>query len=88
MTKTYSAKPTDVTKKWYVVDAQGLILGRMAAIVAGILRGKHKTQYTPHIDTGDHVVIINADKVKLTGRKAEQHPDGTIRIFGLRRGSG
>ena len=72
MTKTYSAKPTDVTKKWYVVDAQGLILGRMAAIVAGILRGKHKTMYTPHIDTGDHVVIINADKVKLTGRKAEQ----------------
>jgi large subunit ribosomal protein L13 len=84
MTKTYSAKPTDVVSKWFVVDAQGLVLGRMAALVAGILRGKHKTMYTPHIDTGDHVVIINAEKVKLTGKKAEQriwywhsgHPGG------------
>ena len=74
MTKNFttSAKPTDVQAKWFVVDAQGLVLGRMAAIVAGILRGKHKTMYTPHIDTGDHVVIINAEKVKLTGKKAEQ----------------
>ncbi len=74
MTKNFttSAKPADVQAKWYVVDAQGMVLGRMAAIVAGILRGKHKTMYTPHIDTGDHVVIINAEKVKLTGKKAEQ----------------
>ena len=70
--KTYSAKPTDVTKKWILIDAEGIVLGRMAAIVVGILRGKNKTMFTPHIDTGDHVVIINADKVKLTGRKAEQ----------------
>ena len=70
--KTQSAKPADVKAKWFVVDANGLVLGRMAALVAGILRGKHKTMYTPHIDTGDYVVIINAEKVKLTGRKAEQ----------------
>ena len=70
--QTTSAKPADVNKKWYLIDADGVVLGRMAAIVADILRGKHKTMYTPHIDTGDHVVIINAEKVKLTGRKAEQ----------------
>ena len=70
--KTYSAKPTDVQKKWILIDANGVVLGRMAAVVATILRGKNKTMYTPHIDTGDHVVIINADKVKLTGKKAEQ----------------
>lgn len=69
---THSAKPTEVQKKWYLIDAEGIVLGRMAAVVSQILRGKHKTMYTPHIDTGDHVVIINADKVKLTGRKAEQ----------------
>jgi len=82
--RTYSAKPTDVEKKWYLIDAEGLVLGRMAAVVADILRGKHKTMYTPHIDTGDNVIIINAEKVKLTGRKAEQrvfywhsgHPGG------------
>lgn len=82
--RTYSAKPTDVQRKWFVIDADGIVLGRMAAIVAQILRGKHKTMYTPHIDTGDHVVIVNAEKVKLTGRKAEQrifywhsgHPGG------------
>ena len=70
--RTYSAKPTDVERKWFVIDAEGLILGRMAAIVAQILRGKHKPMYTPHIDTGDHVVIVNAEKIKLTGRKADQ----------------
>ena len=70
--KTYSAKPTDVTKKWILIDAEGIVLGRMAAIVVGILRGKNKTMFTPHIDTGDNVIIINAEKVKLTGRKAEQ----------------
>jgi len=67
--KTYSAKPTDVDKKWYVVDAEGLVLGRLAAEVSKRLRGKHKPMYTPHIDTGDHIVIINAEKVRLTGRK-------------------
>lgn len=67
--KTYSAKPTEVDRKWFVIDAEGVVLGRLAATVATILRGKHKPMYTPHIDTGDHVVIINADKVKLTGNK-------------------
>ncbi|NKD54071.1 50S ribosomal protein L13 [Haematospirillum sp. H1815] len=70
--KTYSAKPTDVSRKWYVIDAEGVVLGRLAATVANILRGKHKPIYTPHIDTGDHVVIINAEKVALTGRKLSQ----------------
>lgn len=67
--KTYSAKPSEVDRKWYVIDANGVVLGRLAATIANILRGKHKPTYTPHIDTGDHVVVINADKVKLTGRK-------------------
>jgi len=82
--RTYSAKPADVTKKWLLIDANGLVLGRLAAIVSGLLRGKHKAMYTPHIDTGDNVVIINAEKIKLTGKKAEQriyywysgHPGG------------
>jgi large subunit ribosomal protein L13 len=67
--KTYSAKPGEVEKKWYVIDAEGVVLGRLASTVANILRGKHKATYTPHIDCGDHVVIINAEKVALTGRK-------------------
>ncbi len=67
--QTYSAKPSEVTKKWLLIDAEGVILGRLASNVAKILRGKHKTIFTPHIDTGDNVVIINADKVKLTGKK-------------------
>lgn len=67
--QTYSAKPSEVNKKWLVIDADGVVLGRLASEVAKLLRGKHKTIFTPHIDTGDHVVIINADKVKLTGRK-------------------
>jgi large subunit ribosomal protein L13 len=67
--KTYSAKPGEVEKKWYVIDAEGVVLGRLASTVANILRGKHKPSYTPHIDCGDHVVIINAKKVALTGRK-------------------
>ena len=70
--RTHSTKPSEVQKKWFLIDAQGLVLGRMAAIVAGLLRGKHKTMFTPHIDTGDHVIIINAEKIKLTGKKAEQ----------------
>ena len=67
--KTYSAKPTDVDMKWFVVDADGLVLGRLAAEVSKRLRGKHKPMYTPHIDCGDFIVIVNAEKVRLTGRK-------------------
>ena len=67
--KTYSAKPAEVEKKWILIDAEGLVLGRLASHVANILRGKTKATYTPHIDTGDNVIIINAEKVKLTGRK-------------------
>lgn len=67
--QTYSAKPSEVEKKWIVIDADGVVLGRLATTVANILRGKNKPIYTPHIDTGDHVVIINAEKVKLTGKK-------------------
>jgi large subunit ribosomal protein L13 len=69
-TKTYSAKPREVKKRWLVVDAQGLVLGRLAADVAAALRGKHKATFTPHIDTGDHVIVINAAGLALTGRKA------------------
>jgi large subunit ribosomal protein L13 len=67
--KTYSAKPADIKHDWHLIDAQGVVLGRLASYVAKILRGKHKATYTPHMDCGDHVVIVNADKVKLTGRK-------------------
>ena len=70
--KTYSAKPAEVEKKWVVIDAEGLVVGRLAAHVATRLRGKHLPHYTPHVDCGDHVVIVNADKVVLTGRKREQ----------------
>jgi len=66
---TYSAKPKEVTKKWLLIDAEGVVLGRLASEVAKLLRGKHKTIFTPHIDTGDNVIVINADKVKLTGKK-------------------
>lgn len=69
---TYSAKPGEVDKKWVLIDAQGLVVGRLASIVALRLRGKHKPIYTPHVDCGDNVIVINADKVVLTGRKAEQ----------------
>ena len=66
---TYSAKPTEIERKWCVVDAEGLVLGRMASIISMRLRGKHKPTYTPHMDCGDHVIVINADKIQLTGRK-------------------
>ena len=69
---TRSIKPAEVEKKWHLIDAEGLILGRLASIVANILRGKHKASYTPHVDCGDHVIVINADKVKLTGNKLGQ----------------
>jgi large subunit ribosomal protein L13 len=70
--KTYNAKASDVEKKWLLIDAEGLVLGRLATIVANRLRGKHKVTFTPHVDCGDHVIVINAEKVRLTGRKAEQ----------------
>lgn len=66
---TFMAKPNEVERKWYVVDAEGMVLGRLASQVASILRGKNKPTYTPNVDTGDHVIIINADKVVLTGNK-------------------
>lgn len=69
--KTYSMKASEIDKKWYVVDAEGLVLGRMAAIIANMLRGKHKPSYTPHMDCGDHVIVINAEKVALTGNKRD-----------------
>ena len=81
---TYSAKPAEIVKKWVLIDAEGVVLGRLASIVANRLRGKHKPSYTPHMDCGDNVIIINAAKVQLTGRKAENekfywhtgHPGG------------
>ncbi len=67
--KTFMARPSDVERKWYVLDAEGQTLGRLAAQAAHLLRGKHKPTYTPHIDTGDFVIIVNAEKVRLTGNK-------------------
>ena len=69
--KTYMASPADIERKWYVVDATGYTLGRLSSEVAKILRGKNKPQFTPHIDTGDYVIITNADKIKVTGKKLE-----------------
>ena len=82
--KTYSAKPGEVEKKWIVIDAQGLVVGRLASIIANRLRGKHKPTYTPHVDTGDNVIVVNAKKVVFTGKKYEKkkyqwhtgHPGG------------
>ncbi len=70
--KTFSAKPSDIQKKWVLIDSQDAVLGRLAVIVADLLRGKHKTTFTPHMDCGDNVVIVNAEKVYLTGKKREQ----------------
>jgi large subunit ribosomal protein L13 len=70
--KTYSAKPADVDKKWVMIDGSGLIVGRLASIIALRLRGKHKATYTPHVDCGDNVIVVNAEKVVLTGRKLQQ----------------
>ena len=72
MRGTFSATPKDIEHRWYVVDADGMVLGRLAAEVAKIIRGKHKPIFTPHMDTGDNVIVINASKVRVTGRKAEQ----------------
>jgi len=82
--KTFTAKPADVEKKWVVIDAEGAIVGRLAAYIATRLRGKHRPEFTPHVDTGDHVIVINADKVVFTGRKYQDkryyrhtgHPGG------------
>lgn len=70
--KTYSAKPADIEKKWVLIDASGLVVGRLASIIALRLRGKHKASFTPHLDDGDNIIVINADKVVLTGRKRDQ----------------
>jgi len=67
--RTYSARPADIEKKWIIIDAEGIVLGRLASIVANRLRGKHKATFTPHMDMGDNVIIVNADKVRLTGNK-------------------
>ena len=82
--KTYSAKASDVDAKWYVIDAEGIVLGRLASLVAMRLRGKHKAIFTPHVDCGDHIIVVNAEKVALTGNKRNQkrfywhtgHPGG------------
>jgi large subunit ribosomal protein L13 len=86
--KTFSAKQDQIEREWYVVDAQGKTLGRLASSIATILRGKHKPIYTPHLDCGDFVIVINADKVRVTGRKMDQkfyyrhsgYPGGLSRI--------
>ena len=70
--KTYMANPDKIERKWYVVDAEGETLGRLAAEVAKVLRGKNKPEFTPHIDTGDNVIVINAEKIKVTGKKLDQ----------------
>ncbi len=81
--KTFSATPADIEKSWIVIDAEGVVLGRLASIVAMRLRGKHKATFTPHMDMGDNVIVINADKVQMTGKKREEnfywhtgHPGG------------
>ena len=82
--KTFSATPADIEKKWFIIDAEGIVLGRMASIIAMRLRGKHKPSYTPHMDCGDNIIVINAEKVKLTGKKMDDkiyywhtgHPGG------------
>ena len=86
--RTYSATPSEVEQKWYLIDAEGAVLGRLAALVATRLRGKHKPTFTPHIDCGDHIVVINAEKVTLTGNKRQGklhywhtgYPGGLIEI--------
>ena len=70
--KPFSATPKDIERRWVLIDADGMVLGRLASEVAKIIRGKHKPTFTPHMDTGDHVIVINASKVRVTGRKAEQ----------------
>jgi large subunit ribosomal protein L13 len=80
---TYSAKPADVDKKWVVIDGQGLVVGRLASLIALRLRGKHKPTYTPHVDCGDFVVVVNADKVRFSGKpmKHPRHPQFTSKML-------
>jgi large subunit ribosomal protein L13 len=70
--KTYTAKPDDIQRRWYIVDAEGKTLGRMATVIAGVLRGKGKPIFTPHMDCGDYIVVINADKVRVTGNRMDE----------------
>ena len=70
--KTYMPNPTEVERKWYVVDAEGKTLGRLASVIASVLRGKNKPTYTPHADMGDYVIVVNAEKIKVTGKKLDQ----------------
>ena len=88
--RTFQAKEEDVDKKWYVIDAEGMVLGRLAANVARVLRGKNKPIFTPHVDVGDYVIVINAEKVRVTGKRQEQksyfsysgYPGGSkVRMF-------
>ena len=81
--KTYTATPADIEKKWILIDADGIVLGRLASIIAMRLRGKHKASYTPHMDCGDNVIVVNAEKIQMTGKKREEnfywhtgHPGG------------
>ena len=93
---TASLKPADVDKKWLLIDAEGAVVGRLASFIAMRLRGKHKANYTPHVDCGDRVIVINADKVKFTGRKLEQkvyyrhtgHPGGVKEVTAARQLAG
>jgi len=71
--KTFSATPADIEKKWIIIDAEGIVLGRLASIIAIRLRGKHKATFTPHMDCGDNVIVVNAEKVQLTGNKRQEH---------------
>ena len=71
--KTFTATPADIEKNWIIIDAEGVVLGRLASIIAMRLRGKHKPSFTPHMDCGDNVIVINADKVQMTGKKREEH---------------
>jgi len=71
--KTFSATPADIEKKWIIIDAEGIVLGRLASIIAMRLRGKHKATFTPHMDCGDNVIVVNAEKVQLTGNKRQEH---------------
>ena len=81
---TYSAKPAEIEKKWLLIDANGLVVGRLASLIAMRLRGKHKATFTPHMDDGDNVIVINADKVVLTGRKRDQK-NWLVRRYGCER---
>ncbi|GAA6197119.1 MULTISPECIES: 50S ribosomal protein L13 [Pseudophaeobacter] len=71
--KTFSATPADIDKKWIIIDAEGVVLGRLASIIAMRLRGKHKATFTPHMDMGDNVIVINAEKIQMTGKKRDEH---------------